>query len=156
VLLGGLGGIVAGAPGLLKKVAGGRLHTPDPKLFTAQPPALQIHIVALAFAVVLGAALMASRKGRAFHRAAGWTWAGTVLAGSAALVWLGVVDGRWGPLDLLLIYVLPLMVTGLWFARRHRESVHGACMMWLFYGSIVFPGALTLLPGRLLWRLFFG
>ncbi|HEY9219161.1 MAG TPA: hypothetical protein VIO94_14020 [Phenylobacterium sp.] len=60
-------------PALVRRAAGGRLHVPSADLFTSQPIALQLHILALGLAVPLGLVMMASRKGRAFHRVAGWT-----------------------------------------------------------------------------------
>ena len=137
--------------------AGGRLHLADVGLLARQPVALLIHLLAFSLAVPLGVVMMVSPKGQPFHRAAGWIWTGLVLVGASALLWRTLVDGHpWGPLHLLLIWVLPLLTIGLWFARRHRRQAHSVTMMWLFYGSILFPGALTFLPGRLMWRLFFG
>ncbi|HEY9219160.1 MAG TPA: hypothetical protein VIO94_14015 [Phenylobacterium sp.] len=71
-------------------------------------------------------------------------------------MWLALADGHWAPIHLLLVWAMLLLTAGLWSARRRRPRAHRLCMMWLFYGSIMFPGALTFLPGRLMWRLFFG
>jgi uncharacterized membrane protein len=152
----GAANLRAAWPGLVRRAAGGRLHLPNASLFASQPVAMQLHILALSLALPLGVVMMASRKGRTFHRAAGWTWTGLVLIGAATPVWLALDGGGWRPIHLLVVWVLTLLAGGLWSARRHRPQAHGALMMWLFYGSIVFAGALTFAPGRLMWRLFFG
>ena len=41
-------------------------------------------------------------------------------------------------------------------ARRHAVALHKRAMMGLYFGILLIAGALTFIPGRLMWRLFFG
>ena len=71
-------------------------------------------------------------------------------------MWLALADGHWAPIHLTVIWTLTLLTAGLWSARKHRVRAHRTRMMLLFFGPILLAGALTFLPGRLMWRLFFG
>ena len=41
-------------------------------------------------------------------------------------------------------------------ARAHKAKIHSRLMMTLFLGGMLAAGLFTFLPGRLMWRLFFG
>lgn len=108
-------------------------------------------------ALGLGGLLMALRKGRLFHRAAGWIWVGLVslVAGSSLFI-TSLNHGRFSWLHLFTgwtLIVLPLAV--LW-AKRHDVSRHRRTMMGLFYGGFFFNAFIAFVPGRTLWNLFFG
>jgi uncharacterized membrane protein len=126
-------------------------------LLLLQPTILQVHVFAAVAALGLGAVMMTSRKGARFHRAAGWTWvalAGTVAVSSLFIVGLNGDHWSWiHILSALTIVSLPLAVLA---ARRHHVTLHRRQMMGLFYGGFVIAGAFTFLPGRLMWRVFFG
>ena len=49
-------------------------HLPDLDLLAAQPMVIKVHLAAALAAIGLGAVMMLARKGRLFHRLAGWTW----------------------------------------------------------------------------------
>jgi uncharacterized membrane protein len=132
-------------------------HLPDLALFTAQTPMLQAHVLAALCAIGLGAAMMLIRKGRRFHRIAGWIWTGllsTVALSSLFIV--GLNGDRWSYLHLGSGFVAVFLPVAVLAARRHRVAPHRALMMLLFYGSLLVSGALAFLPGRLMWNLFFG
>jgi uncharacterized membrane protein len=137
--------------------AGARPHFPDVGLIAAQPPAVQIHLLAALGAVGLGFALMLSRKGRRFHRIAGWTWASMMgIAALSSLFINGLDGGKWSYLHIFAGWWLVFLPLGVFAARRHKVRVHKTIMMVLFYGSLLIAGALTFLPGRLMWTVFFG
>ena len=133
--------------------------TPGPNfmLLFEQPTVLQIHVLAALAAAALGAAMMLSRKGARFHRAAGWVWvalAGAVAISSLFIVGLNGDDWSWiHILSALTLVILPIAVIA---ARRHDVKQHRRQMMGLFYGGFVIAGAFTFIPGRLMWRVFFG
>lgn len=126
-------------------------------LLLAQPTVLQVHVFAAVAAAVLGAVMMMSRKGARFHRVAGWAWvalAGTVAVSSLFIV--GLNGDHWSWIHILsaqTILALPFAVLA---ARRRNVKLHRRQMMGLFYGGFVIAGAFTFLPGRLMWRMFFG
>ena len=55
---------------------------------------------------------------------------------------------------------IPLTLFGvfgaLWNARRGNVKGHRNAMLGLYIGGLLIAGSLTLLPGRLLHRVFFG
>ena len=147
---------VASLPELRARAGGHSLHWVDWMLFANQSFVLRIHVIAVSLATILGAVIMASIKGRRFHRIAGWTWAGVVLVGALSAVAMGISSQRWNWIQLTVPFVLTLLIGAILAARHHNVARHRAMMMWLYYSSILGAGALTFLPGRLMWRLIFG
>jgi uncharacterized membrane protein len=132
------------------------LHLPNLALFAAQSPAVQIHVLAALGAMGLGAALLVRRKGRRFHRVAGWTWTALISAVAlSSLFIVGLNGDRWSYLHLTVGWIAVFLPLAVLAARRHRVTAHRTLMMMLFYGTLLISGALAFLPGRLLWRLFF-
>lgn len=134
-----------------------RLHAPDMALLAAQTPAIKIHLAAALMALMLGAVLMLRRKGRAFHRAAGWVWVVlvSVTAGSTLFI-TGLNHGKWSLLHLFTGWVLLVLPLGVIWARRRNVARHRRTMMGLFYGGFAINLVFALIPGRLLWSLFLG
>ena len=134
-----------------------RLHAPDLTLFAALPPVIKVHLVGALFAIVLGGVLMTVRKGRIFHRVAGWVWVSTVSVAVGATLFITELNhGSWSLLHLFTgwtLIVLPLAVA---WARRHEIRRHRRMMMGLFYGGFAINLAFAFIPGRTLWMMFFG
>jgi uncharacterized membrane protein len=55
---------------------------------------------------------------------------------------------------------IPLTVNGIWQTRRALRAgniaAHKAPMRGLYIGGLIFAGLLTFLPGRVMYRMFFG
>ncbi|WP_176695855.1 DUF2306 domain-containing protein [Phenylobacterium immobile] len=157
-----VGVILTGAMGPL----GGRIvqgaltatpHAPDWALLGALSPVIKIHLYAALAAVALGAALMVVRKGRAFHRAAGWTWVALVAAVAGSSIFITELNhGGWSLLHLFTgwtFLILPLAVIA---ARRRSVARHRRMMMGLFYGGFAINLLIAFIPGRTLWQAVFG
>lgn len=133
------------------------ITTVDFALFAIQPLVLQLHILAALGTVALGGLIFSMRKGRAFHRTAGWIW--VVLMATTAvssLFIVGINGDFWSLIHLLSGWVLVVLPLGVWAARKHRVDVHRRTMTGIFVGGSLVAGAFTFLPGRLMWRLVFG
>ncbi|MDO9471467.1 MAG: DUF2306 domain-containing protein [Caulobacter sp.] len=133
------------------------ITTVDFALFAVQPLVLQLHILAALGTVALGGLIFSMRKGRAFHRTAGWIW--VVLMATTAvssLFIVGINGDFWSLIHLLSGWVLVVLPLGVWAARKHRVDVHRRTMTGIFVGGSLVAGAFTFLPGRLMWRLVFG
>jgi uncharacterized membrane protein len=140
-----------------RAAAQAHLHAPDLALFAGLPLAIKLHIFGAVGALMLGGVLMSLRKGRLFHRAAGWVWVGLVslVAGSSLFI-TSLNHGRFSLLHLFTgwtLIVLPLAV--LW-ARRHEVARHRRTMMGLFYGGFLINAFIAFIPGRAMWNLFLG
>ena len=48
------------------------------------------------------------------------------------------------------------VISALWNARRGNIEGHRRAMLGLYFGGLIFAGALAFLPGRLMYRVFFG
>ena len=101
--------------------------------------------------------MMLSRKGRRFHRIAGWVWVGltATVAGSSLFIF-GLNGDNWSYLHIFSGWWIVFLTLAVVAARRHRVATHRAIMMVLFYGSLLLTGVFAFLPGRLMWQLFFG
>jgi uncharacterized membrane protein len=131
-------------------------HLPDLSLLAAQSPAVQAHVGIALAAIVLGGVMLVSRKGARFHRVAGWTWA-MLMAGAAASSFAipTLAPGAWSYIHISSGWVLVGLPIGLVAARRHKVVAHRRSMLWLYWGFLIGAAAFTLVPGRLMWELFF-
>lgn len=134
-----------------------RPHAPDLSLLADLSLPIKIHLATALAALALGAAMMAWRKGRTFHRVAGWAWVSLVSVTAGATLFITSLNhGRWSLLHLFTgwtLLVLPLAVLA---ARRHDVARHRRSMMGLFYGGFAINLAVAFIPGRAMWRMFFG
>jgi uncharacterized membrane protein len=133
---------------------------PSPSLWPALPllPVLLVHIGSTLAALILGAWMLAARKGTLNHRRVGWVW--VVLMGVAALsslliaprsAFLGVTG--LSPIHVLTLVTIASLVAGIWAIRRRNRRGHQITMTVLYVGGCVVAGAFTLLPGRMLGNL---
>ena len=140
------------------RVAGeGRLHGPDLALLASLSTPIKVHLLAALAALVLGAVLMAVRKGRRFHRVAGWTWVAlvSVTAGSTLFI-TSLNHGRWSLLHLFTAWTLIALPLAVMWARRRQVARHRRTMMGLFYGGFAINLFVAFIPGRTMWNIFFG
>jgi uncharacterized membrane protein len=145
------------APALMAQAARTHLRTPDLALLAGLPRPIQIHLAAALLALGLGAALMVVRKGRTFHRAAGWAWVGLVAVTAGSSLFITTLrPGHFSLLHLLTAWVLIILPLGVFWAKRHSVARHRRTMMGIFYGGFAFNLAFAFIPGRVLWRVFFG
>lgn len=154
VLLGALGPF---GDRVARAAAQARPHAPDLALLAGLPPVVKIHLYGALAAIVLGAVLMVVRKGRAFHRAAGWTWAVLVAQVAGSSIFITELNrGRWSLLHLFTGWTFLVLPLALVAARRHSVARHRRMMMGLFYGGFAINLLVAFIPGRTLWSVFFG
>ena len=152
-------GPARGASGahILRLAGQGRLHAPDLALFAALSTPIKVHLLAALAALVLGAVLMLARKGRRFHRAAGWTWVGLVsLTAGSTLFITSLNHGGWSVLHLFTAWTLIILPLAVTWAKRRQVARHRRAMMGLFYGGFAINLFIAFIPGRTLWAMFFG
>lgn len=144
-------------PRILAVVSKGSFHGPDLALFAAQPLVIQLHILAAVGGVALGGLILSLRKGRTFHRTAGWVWVVLMLltAGTSLFI-VGLNGDVWSLIHLISGWVLVTLPLAVWAARKHKVQVHRRAMTGMFLGASLIAGGFAFLPGRLMWSLFFG
>lgn len=126
------------------------------------PLAIQIHLATVVPAFAIGTWLIFfSTKGARYHRAAGYAYLTlmTITAVSTLFIQEVMRDGPfWGfsPIHLLVPLTLSAVVGAVQGARTHNIRRHRFAMISLYVGGILVAGGFTLLPGRIMYRVFFG
>jgi len=132
-------------------------HLPNWSVLDGLPLLLSVHIAAAVTALGVGFVIMALPKGRGPHKALGWTWviamAITALSSFAMLMLPGFGLSLIHALSGFVTIMLPMAVAAI---RRGNVEMHRRMMTGLFMGGLLTAAVLTLLPGRLMWKVFFG
>ncbi|MEO1027155.1 MAG: DUF2306 domain-containing protein [Pseudomonadota bacterium] len=127
------------------------------ELIAEMSPAIWIHLVAVAIAVFLGAAVLLGRKGTKTHKLLGRIWAGLMVIGAVSTFWImEIFDRSYSPIHILSVYTLISVVAGVRAIRAGRIAAHRRHMISLYATGLVIAGGFTFLPNRLLGRLTFG
>ena len=138
-------------------VARAQLHAPRWELLAQAQPAIKIHLATVLAALVLATFQMVGPKGRTLHRILGWIL--SVLLVTTAVTSLFIRNpqgGLFNPFQIFAVWTLIVVPWAIVSARRHNVKRHANMMAGLYFGALIFAGLLTFMPGRLMWRLFFG
>lgn len=144
---------------VLPHLAGARfvLRAPDWALLLRQSPAVLVHLFAVVPALVIGVWQLVGRKGTTSHRTLGWIWSVLMLVTAASSIFVRQLNhGAFSYIHLLSVYVLVMLPLAVWAARTHRVALHRRTMTGLVLGGTLIAGAFAVLPGRLIWAVFFG
>lgn len=112
-------------------------------------PAAAIAIVLIGMAPVLP-------KGRGLHKPLGWAW--VIAMGVTAISSLfitGLNGNSYSLIHLLTGWTLIALPMGIFAVRNRNVLAHRRAMTGMFLGGLVVAGALTFLPGRFMFELFF-
>jgi len=121
-------------------------------------PAIKTHLATVLPAFAIGTWLIfCSTKGARWHRALGAAYLGLMTVTAIATFFIRSINS--GGFSLVHLFI-PLTLFGvfaaLWNVRRADIKGHRNAMLGLYVGGLLIAGGLTLLPGRLLHRVFFG
>jgi uncharacterized membrane protein len=133
------------------------IHAPDLALILNASPVIQLHLFSALVALAIGTALLLRVKGTRLHRVLGWTW--VIAMGTTAISSLfirGLNHGSFSLIHLLSGWTIIALPMAVWAAKRHDVKRHRYAMTGLFVGGLVIAGALTFIPGRLMWNVWFG
>lgn len=117
-------------------------------------PILGFHMACAGIAMVLGAWLLARRKGTAFHRGLGRLWVVLMVCTSVASFFIQA-RGQLSALHLLSVISLLAVAAALVSAWRRNLALHRKSMMGA-YAGLVIAGLFALLPDRTLGQWLFG
>jgi uncharacterized membrane protein len=141
---------------LLGGLASAHLHAPRLDLIAAAPPVVQIHLATVLAAFALATAQMLGAKGTALHRAMGWALVALFLATAVDSLFIrSPGGGLFNPFQFFSIWTLIAVPLAVFAARRHNVAFHGRMMTGFYVGALIIAGALTFIPGRLMWQVFF-
>lgn len=132
-------------------------RAPDFSLIAQQSLVLKTHLFAAIGAFAIGCVIMLRPKGRGLHKALGWSWVVAMAVTAVSSFFLTSLNGDALSFIHLIsgwtIIMLPMAIVAI---RRRNVTAHRKHMTGLFTGGLVIAGALTFLPGRLMWHVFFG
>jgi len=119
--------------------------------------AVQIHLVSVLAAFVIGTWMIVRPKGTPPHKLLGRLFIVLLMVTAISTFWIHSInrDG-FSPLHLLAVYVLLAVPYAWWHARRGNIRRHRNAMISLYVGGLWIAGLFTLLPGRILHRALFG
>lgn len=133
------------------------VHPPRWDLWAGLAPALKIHIIAALSALVIGTVLMLRPKGRAVHKTLGWIWVGAMSVTALSSFFLTGLNGdAFSLIHILSGWTMVALPMGIYAIRRRNVENHRRTMTGLYFGGLIVAGALTFLPGRLMFAMFFG
>jgi uncharacterized membrane protein len=129
----------------------------DSALLARQSLAVKLHIAAAVAALAIGAFILARPKGGGLHRTLGWVWVIAMAGTAVSSIFIRTLnDGALSYIHLITGWVLIALPLGLVAIRNRRVVQHRRTMVGLYIGGLIIAGALTFIPGRLLWAVFVG
>ena len=135
----------------------GRVHAPDFSLLASAPVTIQIHVAAALTALLIGTVLLLGVKGNTLHRTLGWTWVIAMATTAVSSLFIRQINpGSFSLIHLLSGWTIIALPMAVYAARKHKVLQHRRAMTGMFVGGLIVAGGLTFLPGRLMWRMFFG
>lgn len=136
---------------------GFRLHTLDWRLLLEVSPVIQLHIAAALTALVIGTVLLIGVKGTQRHRILGWGWVAAMATTAVSSLFIHSINpGGFSLIHLLSGWTIISLPMAIYAIRRGKVQAHRRAMTGMFVGGLIVAGALTFLPGRLMWAIFFG
>jgi uncharacterized membrane protein len=122
----------------------------------AAPAVVQVHAAAAVLALTIGASVLLLRKGTLAHKRLGATWALLMLVTAAtSFAITSIIPGHFSPIHILSIVTLVAIPYAIWQRRRGNIKAHATAMILTFAGLFI-AGIFTLVPGRLMHKVFFG
>lgn len=135
----------------------GRIHAPDFSLLAEAPVTIQIHVAGALTALLIGTVLLLGVKGNTLHRTLGWTWVIAMATTAVSSLFIRQINpGGFSLIHLLSGWTIIALPMAVYAARKHKVVQHRRAMTGMFVGGLLVAGGLTFLPGRLMWRMFFG
>jgi len=127
-------------------------------LIADAPLAIKIHLAMVIPAFVIGTWLIFfSAKGARWHRALGAIYLALMTVTAVAAFFIrSIIPESLSPVHLFIPLTLFGVFGALWNVRRGNIRGHRNAMLGLYFGGLLIAGALTLVPGRLLHRVFIG
>ena len=114
---------------------------------------IALHLAAALGALLLGAMVLAARKGTPAHKAMGRAWAGLMVAAAVSSFWIKG-SGGFSWIHLLSAWTLLSLACAVYYVRRGNVRAHRRFMLGTFLG-LAGAGLGALAPGRTLHLFFF-
>jgi len=118
-------------------------------LLMQAPAAIQIHLATVLPAFAIGTyQVFFSVKGSPLHRALGFVYLALMTITAVAAFFIrSVGHGSLTAIHLFIPLTLFGVISALWTARNGNIAGHRRAMLGLYFGGLIFAGALALVPG---------
>lgn len=160
----GLGGIaiIVGAlwpywPDIFRRAGQVSLHAPNWAMWAELNWVIQLHIVAALSALAIGTAILLQRKGSKLHKTLGWGWVFAMATTAISSLFITGLNGNfWSIIHLLSGWTIIALPMAIFAIRNRKVDAHKRAMTGMFVGGLLVAGALTFIPGRFMFEMFFG
>lgn len=119
--------------------------------------AVQIHICAAFAALALGIIMWLQPKGTSSHKRIGRAFLGFMLCAAFSALFIRLINnGKFSYIHLFVPLTVLASIQAVYYVRRGQIKQHKRAVKGMFFGALLIPGALSFLPGRIMWRFIFG
>ncbi|MCA8886105.1 MAG: DUF2306 domain-containing protein [Hyphomonadaceae bacterium] len=144
-------------PDMLRRLGDISLHTPNWALWERASWIVKLHVASALAAFVIGSAILLQRKGSGLHKTLGWAWVFAMASTAISSLWITGLNGdSWSLVHLLSGWTIIALPMGVWAIRNRKVQIHRRAMTGMFVGGLLVAGALTFIPGRIMFETFFG
>jgi len=153
--------IVAALWPLLPQIVAGlgeiSIRPPRWELWQRVPAMVQFHVYAALTALLIGTLILLRPKGRGLHKTLGWTWVAAMGATAVSSLFItGLNGGFWSFVHLLSGWTIIGLPMAIYAIRSRKIDAHRRAMTGMFVGGLLVAGALSFIPGRVMFAMFFG
>jgi len=122
------------------------------------PFAVQFHVYTVVPAALIGAYILANRKGTPLHKFLGRIWIGLMIATSFSTFFIHSINLFFGfsPIHFLSAWVIFATIMAIVEVRRGNYTAHRQYMVGTYVGGIVLAGLFTFIPGRIMNEVVLG
>lgn len=118
----------------------------------------QIHVAAAILAIIIGPLAIFRRKRDRLHKTLGYGWIAAMIVTVASSMFIYNIRliGPFSPIHFLSLYTAYGLYQGLRAAIQGRVMRHQQTMRSLYFWALGIAGLFTLMPGRVMARMWFG
>lgn len=144
-------------PDIFRRAGDISLHAPNWALWDRVSWIVKLHVAAALAALVIGTAILLQRKGSGLHKTLGWSWVIAMATTAISSLWIVGLNGNfWSIIHLLSGWTIISLPMAVWAIRNKKVQIHRRAMTGMFVGGLLVAGALTFIPGRIMFETFFG
>ena len=119
--------------------------------------AIQLHVAAAAFAIVLSAAIIIVRRGTPTHKHVGRAWVAMLAIICISSFWITGMNGSsYSWIHLLSAWTLLGLTQAVWADRAGNIRAHKYAMTSTMVGALLGDGFFAFMPGRMMSAVLFG
>ena len=125
--------------------------------FTEASFAIQIHIITAFAALILGIIMWRRPKGTKSHKMIGRVFVIFMIVTAISAIFIRQInDGSFSLIHLFVILTFTATFELFYGIRKGNIKMHKRAVKGLFFGALLIPGALSFIPGRTMYMIFFG